>query len=400
MKLKVFSTTAVFAAASACSFAVNLILARAISPDEYALYGLLYTVFLVIAMLGDAGVTQKYLRFFLKNDVGRFDWPRVIARDLPLPLGLVALCGLASTFVYPQAGAGPLAVAALGSLAYILLQWLTTILRGVSQGPFLAFVQRGFPFGMLAALPLLVATRGHLAWSSAFLLLGISAAFALVAYLLCRRQMPVGTDVLPDEHREDGRSLMILLFTVALLFYGDKLIVARVCSPADFATYNLVAVFYQTFDLLNLSIGFVLAPLYAKKGQQSARLIRIALMGLVPLAVGVTVAVPWVMHALYPHYAALNPWIAVGFAVAGTAKVLNGMVMSDLNLNASTEALRGYVLQNMVVVGVGLAALYGAAQAYGVVGASLMAGGVWTLRTVLALLTEARTRGAREAVSA
>lgn len=397
---RLFSTTAVFALASAIAFATNLALARLLAPSGYAVYLLLFNLFTFAAMLGDAGLMQKYLRFFLKHETGTFHWPRILLSDLPLPLLLVGTCGLVFLLLFPQVAPVTVGLVLLSSLGYLLTQWLTAILRSVSQAWWVAALQRGFPFGLLGFVPLLAAAEGQLAWATALSFLAINTATALMAIGACSRQLAPGSEALPEGGHADGWSLFLLLAGVSIFFYGDKFIVARLCRVEDFAAYGLAAAFFQVFDLLNLSMGFVLAPFYAKAPSRSSlRIFRVTLALLLPVGLVGVLVVPLAIGWAYPHFPPISRWMLVGLAAAGIGKVLNGVIMSDLNLNATSAMLRRYALQNTAFLGLGLPLVAMGAMRFGVVGASLATGSVWIGRVLLSLFTERRAHSLREAIA-
>lgn len=390
MIAKLLSTLGIFALASACGVAANLWLARALPPASYATYALLFTLFSLTAMVGDAGINQKYLRVFMKAEHGTYPWPAIVRKDVGIAGLFAAAALLIATAAYRHVGPGPLALAAIASLAFILTQWHVAILRSVTQRWWLALLQRGFPIVLLAALPLVMAGASHLPWSAALTFALLNGGMLLAAWQACRVQVPVGEAPLPPETARDGTSFLILLVTVSVFFYGDRLVVARLCPSAEFASYGLAASLFQVFDLLNATAGFALASYFAERRVNSARLCLYASALLVPLGIACVALVPWVMERGFGHLAALAPGASAGLAIAGIFKVLTGITMSNLNLNASSAAIRRYVLENVAFLSVGLGAMALATQRFGAAGAGLSAGIIWAGRFAFALVVERR----------
>ncbi|GEM_PF-7096141 len=387
---KILSTTSVFVAASASAFLLNLALAKILPPADYATYALLLNLMAFAAMLGDAGIAQKYLRFFLKHENGTYDWPRAVARDLPIALGLITACGLGFVLIYPQVALGAIMLAMLAGLGFMLAQWLCALLRVVTQAWWVALIQRGFPFVMLAAASLLIGFPGDMALKAAAIFALANLLTVMAAALACRRILRVGPRDLPADSGPDGWSFFFLLAGASLLYYGDKLIVARFCSAEDFAAYCLIAAFFQLFDLLNSSLGFLLPSLYAKDSRSSRRIFRVSLAILVPVAGIGGLAVPGIIAWGFPQYHPVSPWVVAGLALAGLGKVLNAVVMANFNLNASSQALRAFTLLNLGLVALGLGAIALAALLAGPGGASMAVGGVWLSRMLLALRAETK----------
>lgn len=387
---KLLSTLGVFAVASACGVLANLWLARALPPASYATYALLFTLFSLTAMVGDAGINQKYLRLFMKAAPGTYPWPAIVRRDARLA-AIFAVAALAFAIAtYRRVSPGPLALTALASFAFILTQWHVSILRSVTERWWLALLQRGFPIALMAALPLVQAWPPHLAWSAALAFAALNGGMLLAAWLACRRLVAAGSQALPPETARDGGSFLILLVTVSIFFYADRLVVARLCPSSEFASYGLAAALFQVFDLLNATAGFSLASYFAKRRTSSAKLCLYALGILAPLGIACVALVPWVMAKGFGHLATLAPGAAAGLAIAGVFKVLTGMTMSNLNLNASSDAIRRYVLENVAFMGLGLGAMALATLRFGSTGAGLCAGMIWAGRFALALGAERR----------
>lgn len=385
MKRALARAGTIFALASACALGAQFGLARGLSESEFAEFALLFSFFSFAGLLGDAGVTQKYLRHFLTAGAEPLNWPRVFLADLPFACALIAAAGLGFMLLYPTA---PLAVGLImaAALGFVLTQRLTAMLRSVTQAGWVIGLQRAHAFGLLAAMPVIVAMPGAIALKAGLALAAIAGSACSGALIASRRLLARGKRTELPSGRADGLSFGLLLIAGAAFFYADRFVVARFCSTEDFAAYSLAAIFFQVFDLFNSATGFVLAPFFARsRAALSLDLLGRALAFLLPVAVAGIWLVPLAARWGFPHIGPVDPRVALGLAAAGVAKVMYSVLMSHFNLHASTEALRrfAWLSTGLILAGVGL--VVSAAIQFGAAGASLAFGTVWATRVLLAI---------------
>lgn len=395
IRSRILVTTGIFGIASICGFASNLVLAHALPPAGYAAYALLFSLYACAGLLGDAGIKQKHARFFLKADLATYRWGRIVLGDLPVSAMLVGLFAGAAAVTYPALGPLAVGLAALASLCYVISQWLCMLLRSVTQAWWLALLQRGMPLGVLLLVPLIVRSGHRAALAAGGVFLGVSLVLLVLDLSAARSLLPSGNAPYPQEARSDGRAFTWMLMFGALFFYSDRFLVARLAPAREFAAYSLVAVFFQVFDLLLLSSDFLLSPFYARHpGAKSGPLLRTGLAVVMPVAALLVMAVPPLVLRFYPRYYPVNLLVLLGFAIAGSAKVLSNVVMTSLNINATSAVLRRYVAASCVFLPAGILAVAMAAMRFGAAGASLAVAGVWSGRLLIAAFFERTGRTA------
>ncbi len=219
---------------SLSNFAVNVALARWLSPDEYGAFTLVYAVFLIVATLHTALIADPLIIFGAAKYRDRLrEYLAVLERGHWLATGagslLLALPGLALIVLgHRTVGGSFLALAFSGPL--ILMQWLMRRGCYVHVGPHVAVVGGLVYMAVLAFGSMVLIRMDWLSVPAAFLLMGAGSAVSAgwMRWRLAVGQVDRGSDLarlVASEHWAYGRwavgtgllgALMLNIYYIAM----------------------------------------------------------------------------------------------------------------------------------------------------------------------------------------
>jgi len=178
------------------NFAVNLLLARWLSPQEYGGFASAYAVFLLLGMAHTALLTEPMLVFGSGKYASRFsDYLALLLRAHWLLMGAGSLLLACAGLALWGAGVVLLGKAFLGLAAaapFVLLTWLLRRACFVRLRPEWAATAGGLYFALLVSGTYLLYRRGDLSVITALAMLGLASLVASLWLSHRLRVSPVG----------------------------------------------------------------------------------------------------------------------------------------------------------------------------------------------------------------
>lgn len=355
IRSKVLRAAVVFGLSGLGFVAANLLLARALRPEEYGLFTLVIGLLnfgLMIAPLGADGVVNRR-----RLDPGPELLRRVLGTSLVVALGLTALGSLLYALRTElllllclgilAGGSNRLASAHFQSrrrfrLSLALSESANVVLVLAALGAILYGLERG-------TLPVTIVVLGYVA----------SAAVGLAMMLGDRRACPR-----PFEAYSwgDGLSYAVMAGGGLLLVQLERLVVPKVLTLEDLAAFGvLAAIVIAPFRMLQMGAGYTLLPRLRAAASVAGRrrLLRNEALIAGATALGATVAVwylaPAVVGWLLEGKYTLGPALVAAGVVAGMLRVLNGFLKGAVTALTTTRQLGYMSALGWVSVGVALA---------------------------------------------
>ncbi|MEP7176693.1 MAG: hypothetical protein ABI860_09085 [Gemmatimonadales bacterium] len=376
--------------ASGVGFAgANLVLARMLPKDEYALFTLVLALVNFGFALATAGIDGIALRQAL--EFGPRLLVRVVAAALVAAVGLGVVAEVAYDLTLPLLAMLVVSAAAGGIMVVAGARFQREQRFGLS----LSLVQSPNFFLALAAAVVVAAGAGH-AWVP---LLIATAGFVLGAWygwwlLLSEREAK------PDRGSafswREALAFAGLSASGLLLVQLERFVIPHVLPLGDLATYGvLAAIVGSPFRVLQNSVGYSLLPRLAAASSvpERRRLIRreLRLAGLLVMlaSAAVWIAVPLVEHWFLAGKYDLSSALVFAAILAGLAKVLNAFTRATVTALASARELSLINVLGWVSVVIAAAAATYAGR-WGLPGVIYGVGLGWLLRAVAALWVSVR----------
>lgn len=376
--------------ASGLGFAgANLVLARVLPKDEYALFTLVLALINFGFALATAGIDGIALRQSL--EFGPRLLVRVVAAALVAAVGLGIVAEVAYDLTLPLLAMLVVSAAAGGVMVVAGARFQREQRFGLS----LSLVQSPNFFLALAAAVVVAAGAGH-AWVP---LLIATAGFVLGAWygwwLLLRER-----EAKPDRGSafswREALAFAGLSASGLLLVQLERFVIPHVLPLGDLATYGvLAAIVGSPFRVLQNSVGYSLLPRLAAASSvpERRRLIRreLRLAGLLILlaSAAVWVAVPLVERWFLAGKYDLSSTLVLAAILAGLAKVLNAFTRATVTALASARELWLINVLGWVSVVIAAAAATYAGR-WGLPGVIYGVGLGWLLRAMAALWLSVR----------
>jgi O-antigen/teichoic acid export membrane protein len=361
----------------------NLLLARALTPTDYAHFALVLALVQLGGALGPLGVDLVAKR-------------RRLSPSLALLLQVGASCLIVGV---GMAGLGAALYGLnLGLLAALIGGAVAGGLVGVAAAEYQGRQRFGRSLGLaqIQSVILLFAAaaglvlRSPTALAPSLVYASLYAGAAAVAWTVLLRDR--GRESVPGERFAwpEAFALLALQSAGLLLVQLDRLLIPRVLTVAELATFSvLAAIVGSPLRMLHLGVGYTLLPrLRAANGVEERHrlLIREAvLVGIVAALTSVAawfltpVAVRWFLHGKYDLPGAL---ILAGI-VTGLIKVVEAFMTAAATALADTRELaRLSAFGWTAVLVAGVAGVLGAR--WGLVGLVYGVGVGWAARTVFA----------------
>ena len=377
-------TAAVYTASGVGFAGANLVLARVLPKEEYALFTLVLALVNFGFALATAGVDGIVLRRALEFG------PRLLGRVAAAAAFVAVTIGAGAAGAYdinaPLLAMLVVSVGAGGVMVVAGAQFQREQRFGIS----LALVQSPNFFLVLAAAAVL-ATGGRKAWVP---MIVATAGFVLAAWY--------GWRVLLRERQTKPERGWKFSWKEAIAYAGlnasglllvqlDRLMIPGLLQLSDLATYGVLAALVGSpFRVLQNSVGYSLLPrLSAASGVSERRRLvyrEARLAGLLILIAGTAVwlVVPWVERWFLAGKYDLPQPLVLAAIVAGLAKVLNAFGKATATALADARELSLLNMLGWVSVGVATAAATLAAP-WGLAGVIYGVGVGWLLRAVTAL---------------
>ena len=354
-------TAAVYSASGVGFAGANLVLARALPKEEYALFTLVLALVNFGFALATAGIDGIVLRRALECG------PRLLGQVIAAAALVAVAIGAVAASAYdisPQLLAMLVVSVGAGGVMVVAGAQFQREQRFATS---LALVQSPNFFLVLAAVVVL-ATRGRKAWIPVIVAM---AGFVLAAWY--------GWRVLLREWETKPERGWRFSWKEAIAYAGlnasglllvqlDRLLIPRLLPLSDLATYGVLAALVGSpFRVLQNSVGYSLLPrLSVASGvPERRRLVRreawLAGLLLVMASTAVWLAVPWLERWFLAGKYDLRPPLVLAAIVAGLAKVLNAFGKATATALADARELSLINVLGWVSVAVAAAAATAAA---------------------------------------
>lgn len=379
----------VYAASGAGFAGANLILARVLPPNEYAMITLVIALLNVGFFVAPAGLDGVVNRMQLEAG------PRLLGRVLPPALftGLAfAAIGALGYGVPPALTAMTLVAIAAGGALVVAAAQLQSEHR---FGPSLALLQStnlvlligavvtAVTHGQRAELPILVLTFGTV----------LGAIWGWAVLFRERHEKPHGWTGIPWR---EAFAFVGMQMSGLLLVQVERLVLPHVLPLTDLATYGvLAAVAGSLFRVLQMGVGYSLLPRLrraADLGQRRRLVLKeirlvaaIALLGSAAIAVAVPLVEHWLLAGKYHLTAAL----VLATIVSGVAKLVGALSKAAATAMASERELSLANVAGWVAIGLAVAAAVVGAR-WGLVGVIYGVAVGWFLRGLTFAVITAR----------
>ncbi len=273
------------------ALATNALLARLLSPQEFGVYFLAFSIVQVGAILGELGLDQAVVRFVAESvGLNQFERARhVLGRALVL--GVLGALGMGTVYLLlgPVIGDNLFDAPALVAVTELLAVWIAMIaLQTLLAGAFRGFhdIRLATVFGGLMTGVLLTTFLGVLwllrdgATLATVLLLGVGSGLAnvLLGSWLLRRKV----SHLPSRGAEGyiisfggimhvALPLMVTNLTIFILTQADLWILGAFRPPEEVAIYGAAARTVVLVAMPLVIVNLVLPPLIAEMYAQGRR---------------------------------------------------------------------------------------------------------------------------------
>jgi O-antigen/teichoic acid export membrane protein len=376
--------------ASGAGFAgANLILARALPTAEYALFTLVVALVNLGYAAGPAGLDFLVTRRGLP--AGPLLLRRVLAAATVVSLIFVAvglltyhLTPLLLLFVFVSSVTGA-AMAVAG--ARFQSEQRFGLSLSLTQSPNFVLLLAALVVVVIRAdraqVPLLIATLGY-------------AGVAALGWGLLAREPGFGRERKEELVWSEALSLAGMDASGLLLVQLDRLLIARLLSLGELATYGvLAAIVGSLFRVLQMGVGYTLIPRLRIAGSVAERrsLIRREVRLVLALVVGGTLAI-WIVTPLVERWLLSGKYhlsvpLMIAALASGIAKVLNAFAKALVTALSEPREVTTVNVFGWISVGVAVAAAAVGAR-WGLPGVIYGVGLGWLLRAVIGIGISAR----------
>lgn len=258
-------------------FALNIVLARALSHELFAIFSLAVVALSVVAEMSDFGLNAGLLRFapyyISTNQTDKLKqlvktiWRWRMSMTWALTVGGVILAYPVAKYVYGQVIVGPyLAYASLGVGGVILLGFLATFLQANQRFLYNASVQSLKGFLRLAAVLIFMAFGIR----NVFVYLSVYIFIPWILFILNFKVLPenfrkveIDKDVKQKLHSQLARFSFWLTITSLMAIFSsrvDQIMISHYLGLVDVAIFTVAWQLLQFFPVISSSITSVLVP--------------------------------------------------------------------------------------------------------------------------------------------
>jgi O-antigen/teichoic acid export membrane protein len=376
--------------ASGAGFAgANLILARALPTAEYALFTLVVALVNLGYAAGPAGLDFLVTRRGLP--AGPLLLRRLLAAATVVALSFVVvslliyhLTPLLLLFVFVSSVTGA-AMAVAG--ARFQSEQRFGLSLSLTQSPNLVLLLAALVVVLIrsdsAHVPLFIATLGY-------------AGVAALGWGLLVREPGFGRERKEELVWSEALSLAGMDASGLLLVQLDRLLIARLLSLGELATYGvLAAIVGSLFRVLQMGVGYTLIPRLRVAGSVAERrsLIRREIRLVLALVVGGTLTI-WIVTPLVERWLLggkyhISAPLMIAALASGIAKVLNAFAKALVTALSEPREVTTVNVFGWISVGVAVAAAAVGAR-WGLPGVIYGVGLGWLLRAVIGIGVSAR----------
>lgn len=370
----------------ACGLFKNLVLARNVSEAELGLYSLVLAVVSFVYPLSLVGQQTALVRFLSGKDVDSYDCVGVVSKILTISSILVLLGTLLATLIYDLMWL-PVLFIAIFALSNGVTDLVPGVLRAKGNYRFSIVVFRGVNIFHLVGF-LLLAGLGIFTLTNVFwLLISVTASFAVFIYFISIRQFGRGKRPLPASLWRDGYFFFGTHVSVLVITSIDRLLIPKLLSLEALGLYFAILAVMRIFELSVNSIEFVLLPSAHRLGKRQIVKISLALLvagGLLAVAYlwGGGFLVSIIYGGRYDHGIFLIPY----FCVIGLLSLIYVVPYSLISGRLPAKSVRHLLYGNLVTMAINIALSFIMISEKGLVGATLATIIVWTLRIAIALV--------------
>lgn len=392
LAIQALAVTMIGGLASGISFVATIAMLRVLPAATAGQVSLLTSQIATLAVLCSLGQTTGVVRLFSKQPPHTMQWPCLYQRLLRH----VALASLAGTIAcsllyhYDLMIGGVLLIAVLGAT---WIDPLAGLVRSTGAYTRATLLYRG-PYFVFAAATLLLYGLGRLALTPLLIALTLSFVVCVAPLLIVLpKQIGAGSGSCDPHVRRDWSWLWLYDVSSVLLMNLDVLLLGWLLPASSIAAYISVMTFGRIYEVVAMSLSFILIPLLAGKTSDRLHWLWLICGALVVVSGALLAWGPQLIGALYAgrydESAALFRWM-IGIGLLKTGGVL---LASAIQARADVRQLRRFVGWNWALLGVAL--LIGPLVIHEALlgGAAAMMAALWLGRLILSAVEVRHLRG-------
>jgi len=383
MLLKAAKVGFIMGSASLCTFLSNVLIARWLNKSDMGTYSLTVSLVMLFGSISLLGRSNALARFFSTHPLEEYNWKKELSRFLPLSLAVILVLGIGVRYIY-RLSPLYLAIITVSTLVFVSIQLVSAgLLRSQKEYTLAVFAQKGFILlFVLALLAIKIFGLPSLRYILVFYSLSL-VLFGFLSFGLVFSKFRNGSGDIAGEFRNESFLFWGINISLIAIKTLDKLFIGKLISYDELAVY--VAVFTVTglYELVSMSLGFVLLPHFGRS--RTIHLRRYLIQGFL-LAVMISgvylIWGPKIIHLVYSGRYDQGSPIIVFFILAGICKIMYAIPSSMIGGRLDKKALRLTFYYNTANVVLHIFFLLWFITLWGLKGAALATFCIWLLRTL------------------
>ncbi len=379
LKKKISSVFLILAFSAVAELLISVILGRALPEAEFGRFKFVNTVVLTLGTLLLLGQNTAIIKVVGKNDFARYNWRRfvlfcVVSAAL---LGILAsgVAGWYYRFTYETV------VIYFAFLAYIVVEYCSSILRSRGSYNFSMFLSKSASIGLFCAVAVGFLIFKKMTLPALLWVYVLSAAIPVAIGLWITHRFENGAEPLPRNVVQEG--LILFLITVSYVILGkvDQFFIAKMLGYEALAGYSVIITITRGFDLVATALWFVLMPHYAKG---VVRPIKSDAMkaGVAAMALALFYALfgGWLLHFLFRGKFDGSVFLIGFFIVIGICKVLYAIPSGIIGGRLSQEYLKVFLFASVAGIAINIGGNYFLIPLWGLAGSATATMVSWIFR--------------------
>ena len=357
-------------------------LGRELSEGDYGKVHLVLATIPVIAAFAMGGQGSAAARFFSGRDYQKFGWRQYTFK---VALGVTTVSVFAGLILLGSSTYGVVGalVCAFGAIGFGVSQVFSAgLIRAFGRPVRAVIFTRAWVVCFISGLVLIPWTDAS---SVIWILMGSHLAGGVAGGIYLLSQFSSGRQSTGSDVWRDGFWFWFINIAMIATRHIDRIILAGILSLSTLGAYGGLVTMMAGFDVLSLTVGFLLLPVFAKDRviELRRRLIEVGFLTAVGV-VGYLSLGPWLLNLLYDGRFDDMAQIIPILCLAGIAKAFYSVPSSLLGGRLKRAALREFSLWNIALLVVSIAATAYLGLLFGVVGIAWGTVIAWSARLLLA----------------
>ena len=363
-------------------FSKGLILARMLSIRDFGIYSLSLTIIGLIYPLLLFGQQKGFIRFFVKNNILKYDWKRPI-------INILYICFLVSSLILPiiswyyDVGFLFFYFCLISIASSLIIELLSNVVRSAGFYEIALLLQRTVRIIIaLTALAFFLIEFSTL--SNIFLVFGtIQLLYALFVYFFVINKINIGSKIVPSSAYRDGLYFSAMDIISLANTYGINLIIASALSIEYLGAFFAVSIILKIYETFVQSTDFVVMP---SSGQIDKSTLQVIMIKNVLIGVFISfmlikfgnILLSYIYAKKYDDYLNLIPIICL----LGIVKMMDIIPTSIISGTSNKKALKKFLSFNIIITLFLLICSFFSINQYGLAGAIFCLVILYSLRSV------------------